>query len=98
MRSILGLSTLALVFSATTWAAPDKMQGVQVGEGGTLSVRELPVPKAGAGEVLVKVRAAGVNPVDWKVAGSRVGKFGVAADPVGVYRHAAGGIRAVGVE
>jgi NADPH:quinone reductase-like Zn-dependent oxidoreductase len=83
MRSILGLSTLALVFSATTWAAPDRMQGVQVGEGGTLSVRELPVPKAGAGEVLVKVRAAGVNPVDWKVAGGRVGQV-PGADVAGV--------------
>ena len=37
-------------------------------------MRELPVPKAGAGEVLVKVRAAGVNPVDWKVAGGRIGQ------------------------
>jgi NADPH:quinone reductase-like Zn-dependent oxidoreductase len=73
MRSI-GLAALALALGATAWAAPDKMQGVQVGEGGTLSVREMPVPKAGAGEVLIKVRAAGVNPVDWKVAGGRVGQ------------------------
>jgi NADPH:quinone reductase-like Zn-dependent oxidoreductase len=72
MRSI-GLATLALVLGATAWAAPDRMQGVQVGEGGTLSVREMPVPKPGAGEVLIKVRAAGVNPVDWKAAGGRVG-------------------------
>lgn len=28
---------------------------------------ELPVPEPGAGEILVRVRAAGVNPFDWKV-------------------------------
>lgn len=73
MRSI-GLTSLALLLGATASAAPATMQGVQVGEGGALSVREMPVPKPGAGEVLVKVRAAGVNPVDWKVAGGRVGQ------------------------
>jgi NADPH:quinone reductase-like Zn-dependent oxidoreductase len=50
------------------------MHGVQVGEGGTLAVREMSVPKPAAHEVLVKVRAAGVNPVDWKVAGGRIGQ------------------------
>jgi NADPH:quinone reductase-like Zn-dependent oxidoreductase len=74
MRSISGLATLALALSAIAWSAPERMQGVQVNEGGTLSVRELPVPKPGTGEVLIKVRAAGVNPVDWKAAGGRVGQ------------------------
>jgi NADPH:quinone reductase-like Zn-dependent oxidoreductase len=32
------------------------------------------VPKPGRDEVLIKVRAAGVNPVDWKVASARVGQ------------------------
>jgi len=68
------LAVMTLVLSAAAWAAPDTMQGVQVGEGGTLAVRELPVPKPGAGEVLIKVRAAGVNPVDWKAAGTRTGQ------------------------
>lgn len=32
-----------------------------------LTVGELPDPKLGPGQVLIEVRAAGVNPVDWKV-------------------------------
>ncbi|MYS86672.1 NADP-dependent oxidoreductase [Embleya scabrispora] len=32
-----------------------------------LSVREVPDPKCGPGQVLIAVRAAGVNPVDWKL-------------------------------
>lgn len=32
-----------------------------------LVVRERPDPKPGAGQILVRVRAAGVNPVDWKI-------------------------------
>jgi NADPH:quinone reductase-like Zn-dependent oxidoreductase len=50
------------------------MQGAQIGAGGTLSVQQMPVPQPGVGEVLIKVRAAGVNPVDWKIAGGRVGQ------------------------
>ncbi|MFI8961835.1 NADP-dependent oxidoreductase [Streptomyces sp. NPDC053493] len=33
-----------------------------------LALMELPEPKVAPGEVLVRVRAAGVNPVDWKMA------------------------------
>ncbi|WP_327255574.1 NADP-dependent oxidoreductase [Streptomyces sp. NBC_01244] len=33
-----------------------------------LALTEVPEPKVGPGEVLVRVRAAGVNPVDWKLA------------------------------
>lgn len=32
-----------------------------------LNIGDLPMPEAGPGEVLIRVRAAGVNPVDWKV-------------------------------
>jgi len=74
MRWNVGFVGVAMVLSIGAWAAPEKMQGVQVGEGGALSVREMLVPKAGPGEVLIKVRAAGVNPVDWKAAGARVGQ------------------------
>jgi NADPH:quinone reductase-like Zn-dependent oxidoreductase len=36
--------------------------------GGPLALVDLPTPEIGAGEVLIRVRAAGVNPFDWKVA------------------------------
>jgi NADPH:quinone reductase-like Zn-dependent oxidoreductase len=36
--------------------------------GGPIAVIDLPTPEIGAGEVLIRVRAAGVNPFDWKVA------------------------------
>jgi NADPH:quinone reductase-like Zn-dependent oxidoreductase len=32
-----------------------------------LKVTDLPTPEPGEGEVLVRIRAAGVNPVDWKI-------------------------------
>jgi NADPH:quinone reductase-like Zn-dependent oxidoreductase len=32
-----------------------------------LHLRELPDPRPHADEILVRVRAAGVNPVDWKI-------------------------------
>jgi NADPH:quinone reductase-like Zn-dependent oxidoreductase len=36
--------------------------------GGPIALMDLPTPGIGTGEVLVRVRAAGVNPFDWKVA------------------------------
>ena len=32
-----------------------------------LEEREVPVPREGPGEVLIKVAAASVNPIDWKL-------------------------------
>lgn len=34
---------------------------------GALEVNSAPVPKPGAGEVLINVQAAALNPADWKV-------------------------------
>ena len=76
MRSTLRLTILSTTLSALATlahAAPDKMQAVEVGPGGILSVQTRPVPQPGPGEVLIKVRAAGVNPVDWKSAARRAG-------------------------
>jgi NADPH:quinone reductase-like Zn-dependent oxidoreductase len=36
--------------------------------GGPVAMMDLPTPKIGAAEVLIRVGAAGVNPFDWKVA------------------------------
>ena len=72
MRSILSFASLALVLSLAAQGAPEKMQAAEVGQGG-LSIQTRPVPRPGAGEVLIKVRAAGVTPVDWKSALRRLG-------------------------
>lgn len=45
------------------------MQAIAVDEfGGRARLKDAPVPEPAAGEVLVRVRAAGVNPFDWQVA------------------------------
>lgn len=55
---------------------PELMQAIRIHEFGGAEVMRLesiPRPAPGAGELLVRVRAAGVNPVDWKI---RSGSFG----------------------
>ena len=34
---------------------------------GALELSSVPIPKPGAGEVLIDVRAAALNPTDWKI-------------------------------
>src|SRR5665647_1494935 len=65
-----------------------------------LTLRELPDPKVGPGEVRIRVRRAGVNPVDWKVmAGGLDGLmdvvFPVVADFVGGVREVTMAVLAV---
>jgi NADPH:quinone reductase-like Zn-dependent oxidoreductase len=84
IAALAGLLALLGAAPATEPQAPaanpaePTMMAVRIHEFGgpeKLVVDEVPRPKPGAGEVLVKVRSAGVNPVDWKI---RSGKF---ADP-----------------
>lgn len=67
------LAVCACAASVVALAAPEKMQAVEVRMSGALTVETRPVPRPGPNEVLIKVRAAGVNPVDWKAAGRRIG-------------------------
>jgi enoyl reductase len=58
-----------------------------------LELRDVPVAPPGAGEVLVRVRAAGVNPVDAKI---RKGTRGAITEPKRVGADAAGEVVAAG--
>jgi len=75
------------------------MRAVQISEFGgpeVLQLRQLPVPEPRAGELLLKVRAASVNPVDYKI---RSGKYpSVQADklPYVLGRDAFGEVKALG--
>ncbi len=75
------------------------MKAVRIHEFGgadVLKLEDLPKPVAGPGEVLIEVRAASVNPVDYKI---REGKYpSVTADtlPVTLGRDVAGAIDALG--
>jgi NADPH:quinone reductase-like Zn-dependent oxidoreductase len=59
-------SLVAIVLSPAAIGA-ETMQAVVVGEGGSLKLEQMPKPEPKAGEILVRVRAASVNPVDWKL-------------------------------
>ena len=60
---------------------------------GKFVVGTIPVPKPGPGEILVKIQAAALNPVDWKVQ-----KYGIFADkfPAVLGMDIAGGVEELG--
>jgi NADPH:quinone reductase-like Zn-dependent oxidoreductase len=69
MRTVLGL-VAATVSLLSSLAFAETMKAVRVSAYGgpeVLKVEEIERPKTGPGELLVRVRAAGVNPVDWKI-------------------------------
>lgn len=62
----------------------------------TLTTGELPDPTVGPGNVLVEVKAAGVNPVDWKIMTGDLTGLLDAVFPVVPGWDVAGVVRAVG--
>lgn len=64
----------------------------------TLTVGDLPDPKVAPGSVLIEVRAAGVNPVDWKVMAGSLDGLMDAVFPVIPGWDVAGVVRQVGVD
>ncbi len=47
----------------------------EFGGRGKLQLMDLPVPALEAQEVLIRIKAAGVNPVDWKIERDFYGTF-----------------------
>ena len=63
-----------------------------------LEIREVPRPKPGVGQILIRVRAAGVNPVDWKLRRGGYRLVMPARFPLVLGFDAAGVVEAVGPE
>lgn len=75
------------------------MKAVQFAEYGgpdVLRVVEVDEPHAGAGQVRIAVRAAGVNGIDWKIRAGYMREFMPLALPAGTGRDAAGVVDEVG--
>ena len=67
---------IAAIPAPTCSAGPATMKAIRYASHGPASVlklEEVPMPAPGAGQVLIKVEAAGVNPIDWKLRKGRPG-------------------------
>lgn len=57
---------------------PEAIVYTEIGPAEVLHLAEVDQPQAGPGQVRLAVRAAGVNPIDWKI---RSGAFGAVSEP-----------------
>lgn len=101
MQPTLVLSLLFVLFAplGTLASTPQKMRALlMTGYGGSevLRVGEAKVPMPAERQVQIRVRAAGVNPVDWKIRSGRLQKTSPVTLPYIPGRDVAGTIRAVG--
>lgn len=83
MRKLLLITSLLLPLSGFGQDTPTMLaiQIAEFGEPGVLQVREIPRPAPGPGEILLRVHAAAVNPVDTSVRAGRAGGLSGAALP-----------------
>ena len=63
-----------------------------------LTLTEQPIPKVAPGEVLVRVRSAAVNPVDWKIMSGGLDALLVSSFPIIPGWDVAGVVEAVGID
>ncbi|SDP47342.1 NADPH:quinone reductase [Pedococcus dokdonensis] len=70
----------------------------EYGDPDILQLSDLPTPKVGPGEVLIRVRSAAVNPVDWKVAKGYLDGLMVVEFPAIPGWDVAGVVEAVGLD
>ncbi|SEL03943.1 NADPH:quinone reductase [Nonomuraea pusilla] len=88
------LESRALVGKAVLLATARAARYRRHGGPEVLEVEEVPLPQPGPGQVRVAVRAAGVNPIDWKLRAGLMG--GAPQGPVGTGMELAGTVDALG--
>lgn len=75
---------------------PRTVQFAEYGDTDVLTVVDTPAPEPGPGQVRLKVRAAGLNPIDWKIVAGFMRELMPVDLPAGVGSDVAGIVDAVG--
>jgi NADPH:quinone reductase-like Zn-dependent oxidoreductase len=88
-RTIVAFALLGLAAGAN---AAELMRAAVVRDG-AIRIEQVAVPRPEADEVLIKVRAAGVNPVDWKRAAGAADGWIPGGDAAGVIERVGSGVK-----